>query len=98
LKIICDKSLYYCIDDKEGYSQLKTKGLLIESPEGTLADIFILQLTFHKNGYIISNDKYREFYSVFEKEWVEDRRIAFKVIDDIICLNKIIVNGGEKNG
>ena len=95
LKIICDRSLFYCIDDKKGYSQFIKKGIIVESPEGTTSDIFILQYAFQKNGYIISNDKYREFHSIFKKEWVESRRISFKIIDNMICFNKIIIKGGE---
>lgn len=98
LKIICDRSLYYCIDDQDGLSQLKNNGLLIESPEGTESDIFILQYAFLKDGYIISNDKYRDFFSIFDQKWVENRRISFKIIDDVFCFNKIIFIGGENNG
>jgi len=98
LKVICDRSLYYCIDDRKGYSQLIKKDIIIESPEGTPSDIFILQYAFQKNGYIISNDKFREFHSIFKKEWLESRRVSFKIIDDVICFNKFIIKGGEKNG
>ena len=98
LKIICDRSLFYCIDDRKRYSQLIKKGVIVESPEGTASDIFILQYAFQKNGYIVSNDKYREFHSIFKKDWVESRRISFKIIDDMVCFNKIIIYGGEKNG
>jgi len=97
-KVICDRSLYYCIDEKNEYSKLKNKGFIVESPEGTPADIFILQLAYQKEGYIISNDKFREFYPTFSKKWVESRRISFRIIDDVFCFNKIIINGGEKNG
>jgi hypothetical protein len=96
-KVICDKSLYYCIDDKQKYSQLINEGIIIETPAGNPSDIFILQLAYQKEGYIISNDKYREYYSIFGKNWVESRRISFRIIDDVFCFNKIIINGGEKN-
>lgn len=96
--VICDRSLFYCIDDKQKYSQLINEGIMIESPEGNPADIFILQLAYQKDGYIISNDKYREYYTIFGKNWVEMRRISFRIIDDVFCFNKIIINGGEKNG
>jgi len=97
-KVICDKSLYYCINNKHKYSQLKKEGIIIESPEGDPADVFILQLAYQKDGYIISNDKYREYHSIFSKNWIESRRISFRIIDDVFCFNKIIINGGEKNG
>ena len=96
-KVICDKSLYYCIDDKQKYLQLINEGIVIETPEGNPSDIFILQLAYQKDGYIISNDKYREYFAIFGKNWVKNRRISFRIIDDVFCFNKIIINGGEKN-
>lgn len=97
-RIICDRSLYYCIDEKSNYSKVIQKGLIIESPEGTTSDIFILQLAYEKNGYIISNDKFKDFYSIYDEAWIENYRISFKIIDEEIYFNKIIIKGGEKYG
>ena len=33
-KIICDRSLFYSIDDQENYSKLISDGIIIESPGG----------------------------------------------------------------
>lgn len=98
VKIICDRSLYYCINDKKGYFQLINDGIIIECPEGSPSDIYILQYALQKNAYIISNDKFRDYYKSFDKDWIEDQRIAFKIIDEVFCFNKIISKGGEKNG
>ena len=90
-KILCDRSLSYCIDERKGYSKLVEEGIIIESPEGTKADIFILQYAFTNNGFIISNDKFKEFYTFFEKNWIEKKRISFRLIDEEIYFDKLII-------
>ena len=97
-KIFCDRSLSYCIDDKKSYSKLVEEGIIIETPEGTKADIFILQYAFTNNSFIISNDRFKEFYSIYEKGWIERNRISFKIIDNEIYFDKLIIIGGEKYG
>ena len=88
--IICDRSLYYRIDDKKKYKQDVKEKKIIETPEGTPADIFVLQLAHEKNAYIISNDKFKDFYPIFEKKWINDKRISFRIIDDNIFFDKLI--------
>ena len=90
--------MYYCIDEKENYSKAVKDGLIIESPEGIPSDIFILQLAYENDGYIISNDKFKEFRSIYSKEWIEEHRISFKIIDGEFYFNKIILKGGENYG
>lgn len=90
-KIICDRSLIYSIDNKENYIEFISKDIIIETPEGTKADPFILQYAFENNGYIISNDKFKDFYSIFKKKWIEKRRISFRIIDDEIYFDKLII-------
>ena len=74
------------------------EGKLIESPEGTRADPFILQYAFEKDGYIISNDKFKQFHSIFNKKWIEKRRISFRFIDNELYFDKLMIKGGEKYG
>lgn len=88
--IICDRSLYYRIDDKKNYKQYVQEKRIIETPEGTPADIFVLQLVHEKNGYIISNDQFKDFYAIFEKKWINEKRISFRIIDDNIFFDKLI--------
>jgi len=89
--IICDRSLNYTIDDKENYKKLVKKSIIIETPEGTKADIFILQITQEKNGYNISNDIFKSYYKLYEPDWIKHRRISFKIIDDNIFFDKLIL-------
>jgi len=90
-KIICDASLYHCIDDQEQYSQLIKNKEIIKVPSGTKADIFILQYSHDKNAYIISNDKYKEYFDLFDKDWIDEHRISFRIIDNEIYFDKLII-------
>lgn len=62
--IICDRSLNYSIDDRDNYYKLVKNGIIIETPERTKADIFLLQIAQEKKGYIISNDRFKSFYEL----------------------------------
>ena len=61
----------------------------VQTPGGTEADPFILQFAIKKDAYIISNDLFRDHYDRFKKEWILDRRITFKIIDDNIYFDNI---------
>ena len=97
-KVICDNNLRYCITERNEYLKAVHKKQIIESPKGTEADIFILQLAQRKNAYMISNDKFKDYYSIFDKKWIESMRISFRIIDDEIIFDRLIANGGERNG
>lgn len=97
-RIICDRSLFYSIDDQEYYTKFVDEGKIIETPEGTKADPFILQYAFENDGYIISNDKFKQLKSIFSSVWIESRRISFRIIDNKIYFDKLIIKGGEKYG
>jgi len=94
-KVICDRSLFYCIDNKKEYSQLIKNSRIIESPENIPADVFVLQVAFNKNAYMISNDQFKEFHSIYTKEWISKNRISFRIIDGIIYFDKLIVKEVE---
>jgi len=88
-QIICDRSLYYTIDDRKKYTELIEGGKIIESPGGTEADHFILKYAKESNSFIISNDLFREFETIYGKDWIRSRRISFKFINDKLYFDKI---------
>ncbi len=90
-RIFCDRSLFYCINDRQNYSEFIKKGIITESPEGKKADIFILQYALVNDCYIISNDKFKEFYPLYKKDWIESKRISFRIIDNEIYFDKLII-------
>jgi len=84
---ICDPSLRHYIDKLNEFEALIKEGVLIEAPK--VADEFILSFALKENFcFIISNDKFREYIDQLpSKQWLEDRRISFMVIDEEICLS-----------
>ncbi len=87
--ILCDRSLFYTIDNKKEYKLLIKNGRVLETPGGTEADHFILNYAKENNSYIISNDMFREFKKVFGSAWLEKRLITFKTIKDRLYFDKI---------
>lgn len=90
-KVICDRSLHYQIDDPQIYDDLiKKDNRFIESPGGSQADPFILQYAYDINGWIVSNDNFKDFSPLFGKEWIQSRRISFRIIEEQIYFDKLI--------
>jgi len=87
--ILCDRSLYYTIDDKNDYEKLIDKGQILETPGGTEADHFILKIAKEKDAFIISNDLFREFEAIYGRQWIRKKRISFKIINDTLFFDKI---------
>ncbi|MFX0001192.1 MAG: hypothetical protein ACFE88_13855 [Candidatus Hermodarchaeota archaeon] len=95
-KVICDRSLFYNIDDREKYNDLiMNDNRFIEAPGGAQADPFILQYTSTINGWILSNDNFKDFHSLFGKEWIQNRRISFRIIDEEIYFDRLIPNNNR---
>jgi len=79
---IADCSLYHKIDDREKYKkEYLIPKLIIESPARTRADDFILTYAAKNNCYILSNDRF-EGYSFISKDWVDNHRISFMIINN----------------
>lgn len=89
--VLCDKSLRYNIDETGKYTDLiKTNGRYFETPAGTQADHFILQHAYKCDGFIISNDNFRDFYSIYDEDWIRNHRISFCSINNEVYLDKLI--------
>jgi len=89
--VLCDKSLHYKIDETKKYDDLISRDHRYhETPCGTQADHFILQHAFKTNGFIISNDNFRDFYSAYERKWIIKHRISFCIINNEFYLDKLI--------
>jgi hypothetical protein len=88
-KVLCDSNLVYSIDNQELYSSLLKDKHFVETPGRAEADPFILQFAKEKDAYIISNDLFRDYYDRFSKEWILDKRISFKIIDNNIYFDNL---------
>ena len=87
--VLCDRSLYYTIDNKKEYNYLVKNGRVSETPGGTEADHFILQYAKENDSYIISNDRFKEFRNFFGSAWLSKHLITFKFIKDNLYFDKI---------
>lgn len=87
--IICDRALFYSIDDKETYSNMIQNEEIIEAPGGSDADNYILQIAKEKDAFVISNDMFRDKYEYFGKEWIKSKKITFKIIKQSLYFDKI---------
>lgn len=84
---ICDPSLKYYIDKPIEYKALIEEGIISEATK--VADEFILSYALrHEFCFIISNDKFRDYIDQLpSKQWLNDRRISFMIINDEVCLS-----------
>ena len=82
---ICDPNLEYKIDDIYLFKILLDTGVIIKSPK--VADEFLLAYGVQKNGYIITNDKFREYTSEIGNIWIQEHTIQFMIIRNEIVLS-----------
>ncbi|MFW9880252.1 MAG: hypothetical protein ACFFG0_44835 [Candidatus Thorarchaeota archaeon] len=84
---ICDPALKYNIDKPNEYIALIAEGIIIEAPK--VADEFILGFALkHEFCFIISNDRFRNYIDQLpSKQWLEERRITFMIINNEVCLS-----------
>jgi len=87
IRCICDPSLKYYIDKPIEYKVLIEERIIIEAPK--VADEFLLSFALkHDFCLIISNDRFRQYLNQLpSKEWLEERRISFMIINNEVCLS-----------
>jgi len=71
------------------YQQLRQNGLLHLSPSGEHDDLYIIDYCFRTDGFLVSNDKYRDHSDRrnLNAEWIEQRRIGFMFVRDTFLPN-----------
>lgn len=84
---ICDPNLEFIIDNKKEFNRMKKQGVIYIAPK--VADEFILLLAQKFNFcFIISNDKYRQYYDQLpDKKWLIQRKVSFMIIKNQVCLS-----------
>lgn len=90
-KVMFDRTLTYTIDDPDAYENLLKRDNFLEMTGGTQADNFILQYAKKEDAYIISNDMFRDFYKIYGRDWIVEKRIAFQFVDKYLFFDKITV-------
>lgn len=84
---ICDPNLQFIIDDVKKFNELTRNGTIFIAPKS--ADEFILLLAQKFSFcFIISNDKYRQYYDQLpDKQWLKQRKVSFMIIKNQVCLS-----------
>lgn len=81
---VVDAALRHNIDDGENFERMVDDGRIKQAPAGTDADYFILSFARELNGYVVSNDRFREHAGEFGD--VLGRVIRYMIVDNEVVL------------
>jgi hypothetical protein len=76
--IIVSHELQFRIDDKIGLQSSINKKKILQTPKGVDTDLFILETSKKTNGFIISNDHFKQYKKDFLTEI--SQRLSFMII------------------
>lgn len=74
--MIADASMRHHLNSYDHYDALEEKGILNQSPAGTKADEWILEVARRENCKFLTNDLFRDFRDEFGKDWVFNNRLT----------------------
>jgi len=74
--MIADASMRYHMDDQDLYDELIADRIIIQSPAGTKADEYILEVAKAENSKFITNDRFKEYWSEFGVDWIIKNRVT----------------------
>ena len=82
-KIILIVSSYFFkrVDNKNIYEKLVSERRIIKAPALVDTDWYVLQLAKTLDCDILSNDKFRDYWDEFRKEWVKEKRKTFMLFE-----------------
>lgn len=75
---IVSHELQFRIDDRNGLQALIQKGIILQTPQNVDCDLFILETCKKVDGFIISNDSFKEYKPYFLHEI--SHRFPFMII------------------
>ena len=75
---IVSHELQFRIDDSKGLHSLIHKRLILQTPKNTDNDVFLLETCKQTQGFIISNDSFKQYKASFSNEI--HRRLPFMII------------------
>ncbi len=90
--MIADANMKYHLNSDDQYEDLKTKGIITQSPAGTKADEWVLDVAKRENRKFLSNDLYRDYRAEFGNEWVFNNRLTC-----IFSNGKFIIRENKNN-
>ena len=74
--MIADASMSYHLDSDDQYEDLEDKRIINQSPAGTKADEWVLEVAKQENCKFLTNDLYREYREEFGKDWIFNNRLT----------------------
>lgn len=86
--IIIDASLRHDIDDPNQLETLIDNQRIRQSPAGTEADYFVIQIAKQENAKIISNDMFEKYRHGDDGDWIWNHRTPFMIVDGQVQLYK----------
>lgn len=90
--MIADASMKYHLNSDTQYEDLKDKGIIKQSPAGTEADGWVLEVAKRENCKFLTNDLYREHRAEFGNDWVFNNRLTC-----IFSNGKFIIRESKNN-
>lgn len=82
--IIIDASLRHDIDDPKQLESLIDDQHIRQSPAGTEADYFVLQIAKQQDAQVVSNDMFEKYRD--DHDWIWERRMPFMIVDGAVQL------------
>jgi len=77
---VVSAALKYRIDDQDQLTELIQKQVVWETPAGEDTDLFILELAMKLKGYIVSNDRFRQYKEIYPS--IVNQRFFFLLVED----------------
>ena len=90
--MIADASMRHHLNSADQYKYLEDKGIIRQSPAGTEADEWVLEVAKRENCKFLTNDLYREHRNEFGKDWIFNNRFTC-----IFSNGKFIIRESKNN-
>jgi len=90
--MIADASMRHHLNSADQYEDLKEKKIIRQSPAGTKADEWVLEVAKRENCKFLTNDLYREHRAEFGNDWVFNNRLTC-----IFSNGKFIIRESKNN-
>lgn len=90
--MIADASMRHHLNSADQYKDLEDKGIIKQSPAGTEADEWVLEVAKRENCKFLTNDLYREHRAEFGNDWVFNNRLTC-----IFSNGKFIIRENKNN-
>ncbi len=84
--VVADAALRHQIDDAARYEELVENGTIRQAPAGTDADYFILSFARELDGFVVSNDRYRDRADAFPE--ARERVIRYMIVNGEVVFER----------